>query len=141
MPVPQTVATPIDWVKLSSPQLAQQRGTYSIPGSNIIELGDARMRRKGLAFPAPSTMLGAIKMASRQRSLPDKYYAEIPSVIKKSALLTLIFCIFSLLLYWTTGFMVLHPFAAVIISIAAIIFYLIGILRRRAAKNDTRDLA
>lgn len=66
-----------------------------------------------------------------KRAYLDRHYVDVPTITRRSSLIVLLVCIFSVITYTTTGFMILHPFAAAVIGVASIIFYLIGKMTRK----------
>jgi hypothetical protein len=61
-----------------------------------------------------------------KRPLPDHLYVDIPTVTSTMSKLVLLVCMFSLAMSFLADVDMIHPFAAIIISIGCICFYIMS---------------
>ena len=55
------------------------------------------------------------------------------SVTKKVSVIVFIFCCFSFATYFSTGFIVIHPFVGAFVAVASIVFYVMGVMIGRSS--------
>jgi hypothetical protein len=69
---------------------------------------------------------GKMSEPQAERHLPDRMYVDVATIAIKGSQLIFLVCLFSLMLSIITDVHMLHPFAATIIMIGCIGFYLMG---------------
>jgi hypothetical protein len=70
---------------------------------------------------------------ARANTMPLHLWVDVPSVIKNASLTVFIACVFSLITYGLTGFIMIHPFVSVLLAAASSIFYWMGEMLYRSA--------
>jgi hypothetical protein len=79
---------------------------------------------------------GNLDMAARSVRLSEDNSlmnrVEISSVTRVASSLVFVTCLFSLVTYFLTGFIVIHPFLSILVATAAVVFYGMGEMMRRA---------
>src|SRR5262249_11507110 len=74
-------------------------------------------------------------LSSQTRGKKPTHLVDVSSVTKGASLIVLTFCIFSLVVYVLTGLIVLHPFVGVLMAVACMIFYLMGVMIDRSSRD------
>jgi hypothetical protein len=74
-------------------------------------------------------------LSSQTRVKMPTHLVDVSSVTKGASLIVLTFCIFSLVVYVLTGLIVLHPFIGVLMAVACMIFYLMGVMIDRSSRD------
>jgi hypothetical protein len=66
-----------------------------------------------------------------QRTFPDHFYIDVSTIARLASTLVMLICLFALLLYVVTGFIMIDPLIATITIIGCVGFYLMGAHTRR----------
>jgi hypothetical protein len=66
------------------------------------------------------------KTLAAKRPLPDHLYVDVPTVTSTISKLVFLVCMFSLAMSFLADVDMIHPFAAIIISICCICFYIMS---------------
>lgn len=103
--------------------------TAGTPGyGGVIPLRPAMPMDNRQRTPAPTTH-------TRPRRYPDHMYVDVPTVVRRLSGSVALLCTFSFVLSILTGFTIVQRFASVVITVAAIGFYLIAELIGRHHRN------
>ena len=65
------------------------------------------------------------------RVLPAHLYVDVPTIAKQASRLVFLVCLFALLIWAITGFVMIHPIIAVVTMIGCIGFYVMGSMTQK----------
>jgi hypothetical protein len=74
---------------------------------------------------------GKMSEPQAKKEFPDRMYVDVSVVAIKSSALMFLVCLFSLAVSIGTGLHMIHPFAAIMIMIGCVGFYLMGRLVKK----------
>src|SRR5580693_7839683 len=113
-----------------SDQISQQRGQAFEPqfeGARIYRIdgtpyqaNSATNTQAVLLQTMGSSLKNSDAMTNRTKEL------SVATITQKISMVVFIFCCFSLVVYFSTGFIVVHPFVGIFVGIASLIFYMMG---------------
>jgi Flp pilus assembly protein TadB len=65
------------------------------------------------------------------RVLPAHLYVDVPTIAKQASRLVFLVCLFALLIWAITGFVMIHPIIAIVTMIGCIGFYVMGSMTQK----------
>jgi hypothetical protein len=118
----------------ASPRAARHDERQQAANENIQYL--AAYRALWSAPPSmPERSHGITPMSDIARPT-SRHLVEASAVTKTASLMVLVFCLFSIFVYSTTGFMIFHPFFAILTAVGSVIFYCMGVVLTRSPKHE-----